>query len=123
METKTNLSARDHTEIGVAITGALLFMAILAAMLETLFASGGHAGSDMALLARSMDLRSGVSLLLWCAGAAAFYGSVQRPHRALVFALAGAVLWIVSAAVITGVFLDLDALESASSCGISDLCY
>ncbi|HWH16613.1 MAG TPA: hypothetical protein VNU25_03450 [Candidatus Paceibacterota bacterium] len=123
MGTKTNLSARDRIEIGVLISGALLFVAILAAMLETLFASGGHAGSDMARLARSMDLRSGASLLLWCAGAAAFYGCVQRPHRVLAFALAGLVLWIASAAIIAGVFLDLDALESASSCGISDLCY
>lgn len=123
MTSLSNLSARDRTEIALCISGVILLMAIVGAMLETLFASGGHAGSDMARLARSMDIRSGISLLLWCAGSAAFYSGVQRPHRTRAFGFTGIVLWVASAAVIAGVFMDLGALEAASSCGASDLCY
>lgn len=122
-ETRSPLTWTEKFLIGACLYGALVFFAVCAAMLETLFASGGHTGSEMALLAHSMDMRSAGSLLLLGVGGLAIWKGLLSPARKTLYFATGVVLGILAAAVITSVLLDLPALENADRCGTYDTCY
>lgn len=122
-ESRSPLTWTDKFIIGACLYGALVLFAVCAAMLETLFASGGHTGSEMALLAHNMDMRSGGSLLLLGLGSVAIWRGLFNPARKPLYFAIGVVLGILAAVAVTSVFLDLTALETADRCGTYDTCY
>ncbi len=120
---KPRPSAQEWVLLGAMAYGAVMTLCIFFVMTGVVLESGGHTGSDMALLAESMQFRcAGSILLLGAGGFSIFYAVETKKHVTLLFVI-GVILGLLATIPLVSVVADFGALENASRCGTYDVCY